>query len=229
MTIDFHSHILPAVDHGSKNLEQSQKQLMLMKNIGIDMAVATSHFYPHVHTVEDFANRVDVAMGALCDAVSLSERPVLLRGAEVLVCEGMERMDGLEQLCIEGTNCLLLEMPMVEWGTDLLKTAERLLCTDRTVVLAHIDRYRDRLSQVKTLLDMGALAQLNVSAFDGMFSKKRWQPYLESGAVVAFGSDLHGENQKALKKLTGLQKKLGNAFDEIAQRTQSLVEHAKRY
>ena len=55
--IDFHSHILPGVDHGSKSLDTSLSQLKLMEKMGIDVAVATSHFYPHREEIDAFLEK----------------------------------------------------------------------------------------------------------------------------------------------------------------------------
>ena len=61
MMIDFHSHILPKVDHGSNSLETSIKQLELAKKYGVTDVVATSHFYPQSNCDSAFLDRRDAA------------------------------------------------------------------------------------------------------------------------------------------------------------------------
>ena len=46
MYFDIHSHILPAVDDGAKNIEASIKLLEIMQQQGITDVIATPHFYP---------------------------------------------------------------------------------------------------------------------------------------------------------------------------------------
>ena len=43
--IDFHSHVLPGIDDGSRNSEESLGMLQLSASQGIDVMAATSHFY----------------------------------------------------------------------------------------------------------------------------------------------------------------------------------------
>ena len=43
---DFHSHILPGVDDGSKDVEMSVAMLRTLAEQGVDRVVATPHFYP---------------------------------------------------------------------------------------------------------------------------------------------------------------------------------------
>ena len=43
--LDIHSHILPGVDDGAKNTEESLELLRMMKSQGITDVIATPHFY----------------------------------------------------------------------------------------------------------------------------------------------------------------------------------------
>ena len=52
--IDFHSHILPNADHGSTSVDISIKQIQLALKYGVETIVATPHFYPHSHGIEEF-------------------------------------------------------------------------------------------------------------------------------------------------------------------------------
>ena len=42
--IDFHSHILPGVDDGSKNEEETKNLLLEAKSVGFDKIISTSHY-----------------------------------------------------------------------------------------------------------------------------------------------------------------------------------------
>jgi len=224
MIIDFHSHILPRVDHGSKNSEEAEKQLGLIRQAGTDAVVATSHFYPHVHKVEDFLSAVDGAAARMSGfAASYDDLKVYL-GAEVLLCEMMENMEGLDRLCIRGTRCLLLEMPSASaWSRTLMSTVESIMDEGYTVVLAHIDRYVKRFEEgIDTLLSMGALAQINADSLVSFFDRKKLRPYIESGRVCALGSDLHGI-EPGYKPWLKAEKKLKGYFDEIMERTEELI------
>ena len=55
--IDIHSHILPEMDDGAKNIEESKKLLKMLKDQGIDLVVATPHFYPMDMNLEDFIEK----------------------------------------------------------------------------------------------------------------------------------------------------------------------------
>ncbi len=217
--IDFHSHILPHVDHGSNSFDEARTQLSIVKAGGVGTIVATPHFYPHVHNVEDFLSSVNTAAERLA---ALKEEYQGLRvclGAEVLVCDMLDKMPSLESLCIRGTKVLLLEMPSSGGWSRYLQSVENILGGGYTVVLAHIDRYmRHYEAEIENLLRLGAKAQINADSLASFFLRRRLMPYIESGAVCAVGSDLHGADKRGYKSFVEAEKKIGTENFEMIQK-----------
>ena len=141
LSLDYHAHILPGCDHGSDGLATSLKQVEMAASAGVKTICATPHFYPHKESVESFLRRRKKTAGLLLRELP-ENAPLIQLGAEVLICDGMERMDGLNRLCREGTNELLLEMPFYAWPESIWDTLY-LLCdlADIQIVLAHAERY----------------------------------------------------------------------------------------
>ena len=52
--IDFHSHVLPGIDDGSRNSEESLGMLQLSASQGTDIMAATSHFYATEDRISSF-------------------------------------------------------------------------------------------------------------------------------------------------------------------------------
>ena len=125
---------------------------------------------------------------------------------------------------------MLLEMPNVgAWNDRLIATVESLMDKKFTVVLAHIDRYiRDYEDDIDRLLSMGARAQVNASSLKSFFSRRRMMPYLESGAVYALGSDLHGADDDAYRDFAALEAKIGSElYTNIMKKSERLLEGAE--
>ncbi|MEI3569540.1 MAG: CpsB/CapC family capsule biosynthesis tyrosine phosphatase [Roseburia faecis] len=57
MLIDFHTHILPEIDDGSRNVEMSLNMLAAQREQQVDEIVATPHFYAQKDSVEEFLLR----------------------------------------------------------------------------------------------------------------------------------------------------------------------------
>ena len=137
--LDFHTHILPSVDHGSDSIETTLSQLSLAKSYGITKIFATSHFYPHQHTVSSFIEKRDEAYRKIKEqGIAI---PEIKLGAEVLLCEGLYNLEGLEKLCFLGTKILLLELPFISLTEGMAHAVISLIENGYEVVLAHADRY----------------------------------------------------------------------------------------
>ncbi len=217
---DFHSHILPAQDHGSDSESTSRAQLEIISRAGVREVVATPHFYAHRENVDTFLlRRAESAKILAPHAEELGIRAYL--GAEVLLCPGMEHMEGLERLCIEGTNTLLLELPFAHWSNDLISTVYNISRMDFRVVIAHIDRYLKRdISQIFEINNLKY--QINASSLCHFRGRREILSLIDEGVVYAIGSDLHGTNgygdfRKALKVM-GEQR-----VAAIAEKTQRLL------
>ena len=72
---DFHSHILPEVDDGSRSVRQSLEMLRLEGEQGIRRVVATPHFYARQDTPERFLRRRERAWNALRGEMESLENP----------------------------------------------------------------------------------------------------------------------------------------------------------
>ena len=57
MKIDFHSHILPEIDDGSRSVEESVAILDMMAADGVTVVAATPHFYCTQNSIDTFLQK----------------------------------------------------------------------------------------------------------------------------------------------------------------------------
>ena len=205
MIIDFHAHVQPGADHGCDGLETSLSQLVLAKNAGVDTVVAVSHFYPYKEDFKSYVNRENRAKALLKDALKeRSELPAVLFGTEVSLCSGLDRMEGLRELCIEGSDCILIEMPFDRWDNRIIETLENIRYgLGLTPVLAHVDRYN--ASDIEHLFALEFSGQINICSLFPFFKRRTILRWIKEGHISAIGSDIHkidtvyGDFDKAFK------------------------------
>lgn len=191
--IDFHTHILPGVDDGSKDVRQSLGMLRMEQKMGIDTVFLTPHFYASQNSPETFLNRREEAWQRLQMDMD-EDLPQLLLGAEVQYFESIGYAENLKSLCIQGTNLLLLEMPFNRWDDRMVRTVLDLNGTDGIeIVLAHIDRYLGFVKEDvwNAFQRSGILMQLNASAFSGWLHRRKAVSLMQNGMVQFIGSDCH--------------------------------------
>lgn len=220
-TIDFHSHILPRADHGSDSIATSKKQLEHLKSGGIDTVIATPHFYPNRHSVNDFIARREKAYSEICKENTFGIQ--ILKGAELLVSPSLEKMEGLDRLTVNGTKAILLEMPMSDtWSSGLVEAVDAIRNAGYTPVMAHINRYTENQSDI--LAELGVTFQLNASCLCKLFGKRRFLNLAENGYVSALGTDIHGDDKAAVQKYVKAKKVLGDElFESIMKKSEHLI------
>lgn len=194
--IDFHSHILPRVDDGSKSIEQSLQMLRRESEQGTKQVVLTPHFYANHCAMDQFLSRRQTAFDALTAATSADDTlPRLILGAEVKLFEGLSQIDELEKLTVAGTRCILVEFPMLPWSDWMFRELLRLhRDRDLTPVFAHVDRYMTpwRSFGIPQRLELlPVLVQANAEFFLRRQTRKKALKMLENRQIHLLGSDCH--------------------------------------
>lgn len=233
--MDFHSHVLPGMDDGSRSVEESIGMLHQMAVQGVNRVAATSHFYAFQESPESFLSRRAEAAVCLKEAMEREEGlPEIHLGAEVRYYEGMSRTEALHEMVIEGTRLLLLEMPFTAWNERMLYEVRELEDNLRcTVLIAHIERYlRFQRGQWfwHMLEEMHALIQSNASFFIGRLSRPRALRLLTADRIHLLGSDSHNLDTRPPNLGAAcdiISRRLGaGAVRRIGERGENLLVHA---
>lgn len=197
--IDFHSHILPGIDDGSKSSDMSLRMISALADQGVDTIAATSHYYATDRTPERFLQRRSEAFERIKGKLPEGS-PKILLGAEVLYFPGISRMDELPELCLEGTKLLLLEMPFTTWTENMVREVNELShASPCTIMLAHIERYyfKQPASVWDDLLNHGVLMQANADFFLPFATRRKALRLLREGRIHLLGSDCHNTTSRA--------------------------------
>lgn len=206
MVIDFHSHILPGIDDGSKSCAMSLEMLKAMKEQGVDFVVASPHFYYLRQNYESFMLKRENSYKELQNAIfnaGLEEGktvPKILLGSETAYAFEIEKYEKLDSLCIEGTNALILEMPFTEWSMKEIDALADIIYTrNLTIVIAHIERYLQVEPQkiLQALFELPVYIQMNAGQFIPLFGRKIVLKYFKNNQAHLLGSDAHNMEDRA--------------------------------
>lgn len=224
--VDFHAHILPRADHGSSSSTVSLRQLELAKECGVSRIIATPHFYAHRDSVESFLKRRNACAARLFERTGDVGFDVnIALGAEVLVCDNMSMLPGIKELCIGGTDTILLELPFSDISSVHLDSVRDIGKMGFDVVLAHADRYEPQV--IESILKFGGVKlQLNVKSLATVFRRKHLYNWLEKNYVIALGSDIHGPDEKAYKRFAVAKRKAADYLEYIKGQSDEIWAHA---
>lgn len=215
MRIDFHSHILPELDDGSRSLAESVEMLKMEAAQGIEHVVATPHFYANSDTPEHFLRRRQEAQQRLLEEMQKhSDLPQVTIAAEVYYFRGISDSDRLSDLTFGEKSYMLLEMPMVSWTDSMFEEMEQIyLKQGITPVIAHIDRYIGLFQNhgvVERLRELPVLVQANGGFFLRPLTRSMAMRMLRRDQIQLLGSDCHN--------ITTRPPNLGAVFELIESR-----------
>ena len=208
MLTDFHSHILPGIDDGSKSLQESMQMLRMEARQGTLRVVGTPHFYPQRDNPERFLKRRAEAENLL-----LAEMAKEQGLPELSECEA------LSQLTIGGKGYILIEMPHVQWTDRMYRELEDIRVKQGlTPIVAHIDRYIRPFRTYgipECLQELPVLVQANASFFLQVSTARMALRLLREDKIHLLGSDCHN--------LVNRPPNLGEAAEKIMDRLGSEV------
>lgn len=220
--IDFHSHIIPTVDHGSTSLDVSVEQVEFALKYGVNTIIATPHFYPHTHNIDLFLEERNKMFNLLKKELNDKGIGINIRcGAEVLLYTGLEKTEKLNELCVEGTRTLLIELPFSEFLNEYILTLDEIISLGYKVVLAHAERYPIEI--IEQIIPLGVVLQLNADCVSNLFICPHIMSWIKNGLVVGIGSDIHMLDKSAYVKYGKAKKRLRKYFYGIMKKSKQLI------
>lgn len=201
--IDIHSHILPGVDDGAKDMEMTMAMIDMAYSQGVRVMIATPHYYPgHVKYPKEYVERV---FGETVLAVKDKyEDFKILRGNEIYYREGaLEKLRSKRIFTLADTPYVLLEFSPGTQYNAICSAVRKCLEDGFYPILAHIERYQSlwkNEKNVRELVRMGAYMQVNAENFMGGFfsAQRRWCLRLAAEGLMHFiGSDAHNTQDRS--------------------------------
>lgn len=194
--IDFHSHILPEIDDGSKSYEESLKMLEEARNIGFNTIISTSHYAIDCFEAPEYKRK-----GLIEDLNSENNVPKIILGSEIFLTYNiLDLLKEFKASTINGTNYVLIELPLRNQFNNLKSVINILKENDYRPIIAHPERYlyiQKNFKDLYALKDLGILFQCNygsILGYYGLRAKFTIKKMLKNGLVSFMGSDAHRQN-----------------------------------
>lgn len=203
--IDIHSHIIPGVDDGARNMETSIRMLQIAAGDGISQIILTPHNKPGHHPM-DFsktASKVEELQNRLLDnniAIKLYIGNEIYYRSE-LVWE----IENGQAATLAGTHYVLVEFSPLDDYDYIRSGIYTLLMNGYRPVLAHAERYRNirvKKSGLDDLAEMGCYIQLNADSIMGKYGfeiRQYTRKLLKKELVHFIATDAHDATKRVPK------------------------------
>lgn len=197
--IDLHCHILPGVDDGSKDIEESLQMARLAEEEGIQKIAATPHLF-RKDIVEKSMKEIKEKRSKLIQALKENDVGVeILPGAEVYVTHNILQQvrEKRDDLTLNHSSFMFIEFPTEHVFPGVKNLLFQLMSEQVIPIIAHPERNRvfaQRPTLLYELLQMGALAQANAGSFSGLYGRRAEEAvyrFLEMRFIHFIASDGH--------------------------------------
>jgi tyrosine-protein phosphatase YwqE len=206
--VDMHSHLLPGLDDGLQNMEQTILFIRELKEFGYHKLICTPHIISDIYpnNPSTILPKLDLVREALQkENISIE----IEAAAEYMIDVEFENyISAGKQLLTFGSNLILIEMSYVAPSPNVEKVIFDLRMKGFQPVLAHPERYifyHNQFESYQRFIDLGCLFQINLLSLLGYYGKPIKtiaEKFVKNKMVDLLGTDMHHEmHLSALKDL----------------------------
>ena len=223
--IDFHNHVLPDLDDGSKSMEMTLNMLKTASEQGITTIINTVHFqHPKMEGKNtDYEYVKDLRDTVLKEAKNQNIEIDIKLAAEVYYLPNL--CDLINNPLLTINNYMLVEFPMMIMPENYLDTFFNLKLKGITPILAHPERYRsfqEDIDKLQKCIDMDIILQIDAGSIVGHFGKQTKDmalKMLSKGYCHIIGSDSHNDTKRNFC--------LRDAYDLISSYNDKIIDQLK--
>lgn len=212
--VDIHSHLLPGIDDGAKDLNNSIELISKMRTYGIKNFITTPHILGDV-----YANTSETIKAKLIEVKKELEKRNLNdisihAAAEYMMDEQFSVLLENDDILTLKDNYILVEMSYFSAPINVFDILFEIQLKGYKPILAHPERYNFYHNNFKSyykLKQAGCLFQLNLLSLTEQYGKnvqKISEKLLSENMYDFVGSDTHHHNHLALLNKIGTKKNL---------------------
>ena len=199
--IDLHTHILPGIDDGAEDLEESVRMCRIASKSGVCAMAATSHGNLGELSLKKYKEAYQLLYGRL----KIEKIPLkLYAGMELFMNEdALKKLEKKELLTLNRTSYVLIDFDFEEELWMVEEYLEQLLDMGYIPVIAHAERYRfvqeHPEAVYRWVMQLECVIQVNKGSFFGAFGKVEQDmaySLLRHNLVHVVASDTHGSKRR---------------------------------
>jgi protein-tyrosine phosphatase len=230
--VDMHSHLLPGIDDGLKEVAKSVEFIKQLKELGYQKLICTPHIlsdlYPN--TRETIMPKLALVKQALADAgVDMK----IEAAAEYMIDPDFSDIvskSKKEDFLTIGGNYILVEMSYLAPTPVFEETIFNLTMLGLKPILAHPERYsyyHSTFEQYVRFKDLGCKLQVNLLSLSGGYGpavKKTAEKLFKNEMVDFLGTDMHHEKHLMMLKELATKKGFYTLVKEAELRNKELLD-----
>ena len=211
--IDFHSHILPNIDDGSRSIEETFNLIKEAEKAGFETVISTSHYMENYYET-DVPEREVWVKAILENLKTKNINTNLYLGNEIYFTDNIiELLEKRKASTINDTSYVLFELPLNTEPMNLYDVVYDMLQYKLVPILAHPERYsfvQKEPDLIYDLIEKGVLMQANYGSIIGQYGEKAQmivRKFFENNTCIHGRKNASGYGNRFVKR-KGLYKYL---------------------
>ena len=198
---DLHSHLIPGIDDGARDMEASILLIKKFIDLGFKKIITTPHIMSDLY--QNTPEIINSGLSKLKQELVKQEIDIIVEAAaEYYVDYNFEQKIGAEKFMTFGDKNILIEFSFLEAPRNMYDIIFKLQLEGYKIVLAHPARYRYfSLDDYNALIERGVLFQLNLLSLIGYYSKEvklNAELLIKNNFISYVGTDCHNKNHAQL-------------------------------
>lgn len=228
--VDMHSHLIPGIDDGAQNMEESIGLIRTLHELGYTKLITTPHVYHDL-----YPNKSETILSGLAkvrETLKQEGIPVELEAAaEYYLDEQFERMIEEKTLLTFGQNHILFEISFADEPMNFKRALFNLKLQGYKPILAHPERYEywnSNFKKYEDLHEQDIFLQLNINCLTGHYGamvKKISERMIDAGIVSFIGTDCHHTGHIELLQAARTNAKLKQLIESGALKNGTLLSN----
>ena len=202
--IDFHNHVIPNLDDGSKSIEMSLNMLKEAQKQGITDVINTVHYqHPKMENKNTSYNFIIDEIKKLQDIMNDNNINIKLHAAsEVFFKFNLTEILDNPITTFGDGKYMLIEFQRLHFPQGYENELFKLQLKNITPIMAHPERYRgiqQDINLAKKWIERGYLIQIDCASITGGFGVKTKESaikLLQNGLCHFIGSDAHNDKRR---------------------------------
>jgi len=207
---DMHNHILPGIDDGAKNLDESVSLIQRMRGYGIKKIICTPHIMEGVwENTPEIINQKLHELKIHLNKLDITDISIAVAAEYMIDGNFNNLLKSKKLLTLDGSK-ILIELPYFNVPIKLYEILFNIQIAGYKPILAHPERYvylHTNYAEFQKLKDVGCLFQLNLlslSTYYGTQVQAIALKLLKDNLIDGVASDVH--NNRHLNYLESIHK-----------------------
>lgn len=222
--VDLHSHILPGVDDGSKDMQETLRMLKIAYDEGIRTIIATPHYVAGANNAPS-EQLIRVCAQVQTEAEKIDQKMRILLGNEIYYSESvLEAIQAGTALTLAGSRYVLIEFSPKETFKNIFRGLGELVRAGYLPILAHMERYQclhKKEDSALELINLGCYLQMNSGSLIGgiLDTEATYCRKLVQRELIHFlGSDCHDDKVRIPSMLKAMERLKKKCDEEVLER-----------